>query len=128
MKLLLDTHVLVWALTAPTALSKPAARAIENPDHTLLVSSASVYELFLKTRKLRLQSMRPLLARFEHHLARLGCEELPIAHRHAEMAASFDSDHADPFDRLLAAQAIIEQVAIVTKDPEIARLGAHTLW
>lgn len=123
MRLLLDTHVLLWALESPGTLKAQARAAIENPRNPVLVSAVSSWEIGVKTaigklrtpfdltEQLRVKRFRQLHVTIEHGL-RVG--ELPLHHR-------------DPFDRLLVAQAQLEGLTIVTRDPRIARYDVATL-
>lgn len=123
--LLLDTHALLWALEKPGQLSRTASTAIMDPANQITASAVSIYEIEYKTSIGRL----PVLPRSIRSLiAELGFSELPITPAHAEHAARIVSNHRDPWDRILAAQAAIEDMTVVTVDPEIAALGARTLW
>jgi PIN domain nuclease of toxin-antitoxin system len=122
-RLLLDTHTLLWALESPTTLRAEAREAIENPRNPVLVSTASAWEIGVKTSvgklrmptdlvdQLRAKRFTPLPVTVEHGL-RVG--ELPLLHK-------------DPFDRLLVAQAQLEGLTIVTRDPRIAAYDVETL-
>lgn len=129
MRLLLDTHAFVWALVEPARLSRRALAAIENPASSILVSAASALEIATKHRLGTLPGVRPLLEAYAVHLAAFRAEELPILSTHALRAGAFAMDHRDPFDRLLAAQALIESIPLVTADPAFAQFeGVETLW
>src|SRR5262249_43770686 len=108
MRVLLDTHVLIWALTNPTRLSRPVRTVIEDTGTTVFVSSASAWEIATKHRLGKLPEAATLLRDYEGHLATLLAEDLAIKARHALAAGGFAQIHRDPFDRLLAAQALIE--------------------
>jgi PIN domain nuclease of toxin-antitoxin system len=123
-RLLLDTHVLIWWLQSSPALSQRSLDAIIDSRNTVAVSAATIYEIAFKVRLGRLS----VFSSPREALSTLGFHELPINLDHAERAASFQLTHRDPWDRLLAAQAIIEDMTVVTRDPEIAALGALTLW
>ena len=123
MKLLLDTHVILWALESPGTLRPETRAAVENPRSVVLVSTASAWEIGVKmaigklripdnlSEQLREKRFTPLPATVEHglHVA-----VLPLLHR-------------DPFDRLLVAQAQLEGLTIVTRDPRIAAYDVETL-
>lgn len=128
MTLLLDTHALIWALMEPRKLSRGARESIEDSTQALLVSSASVYELLFKIHKRQLTSMAPIARRLDFYLTKLGAEELPITHRHARVAAELVYPHFDPFDRILAAQSIVEGIPIATRDAALQHLGADVRW
>jgi PIN domain nuclease of toxin-antitoxin system len=129
MKLLLDTHALFWALTDPGELSRPSRLAIVDRANTVLASPVSAFEMSLKNRLGKMPEARPVLAAYSRHVAALGATALPLSDEHCLLAGSLDWVHRDPFDRLLAAQAIIEGCHLVTKDPAFAVApGLATLW
>ena len=129
MRLLLDTHALLWALAEPDRLSARAADLIRSPTNVVFVSAASAWEIATKHRIGRLPGAGPILAGFTAHLATLRAEELPISAVHALRAGSFVVDHRDPFDRMLAAQAVVEGVALLTDDPAFSAFPElRTVW
>lgn len=128
MRVLIDTHVFLWALMEPERLSRVATDVLSDPSTTLVVSSASAWEIATKHRLGRLDGASPVVHGYYAHLERLGAEELTIRADHALLAGSLDGEHRDPFDRMLAAQALIETIPIVTGDEAISGLGASTLW
>jgi PIN domain nuclease of toxin-antitoxin system len=125
MSLLLDSHAALWVFEDSHRLSKVARDAIAAPGATVLVSAASAYELTWKSTLGKLPPLpRPFMALAIEH----GFSELPIAGAHAEFAARLAPVHKDPWDRLLAAQAIMEGLTLVSCDEGPARLGAAVLW
>ncbi|MEO6599748.1 MAG: type II toxin-antitoxin system VapC family toxin [Polyangiaceae bacterium] len=128
MRLLLDTHTLLWWLADDARLSQPARNAIADPQHTVYASAASAWEIGTKHRIGRLPDARELLADFSGILLRAGFEELPITTKHAVLAGTLSGVHRDPFDRMLAAQALCEALEVVTADDAIGVLGARCLW
>jgi PIN domain nuclease of toxin-antitoxin system len=128
MKLLLDTHALLWWLADDVRLSHAAREAIADPRRTVYSSPASAWEIATKCRIGRLPEARELLADFSGMLVRAGFEELPITTKHAVLAGALAGDHRDPFDRMLAAQALCESLEVVTIDAALAVLGARCLW
>jgi PIN domain nuclease of toxin-antitoxin system len=131
MRLLLDTHALIWAVSEPDRLSATARSAIETTEHELVVSSASAWEIATKHRLGKLPGGSVLIAAYPEHLAQLGATELAMTSTHALVAGSFDIDHRDPFDRMLAAQASLEGLELVTSDDQLARFaafGVRVLW
>ena len=128
MKLLLDTHALLWWLADDARLSKPARSAIADPERTVYSSPASAWEIATKHRIGRLLEARELLADFSGILLRAGFEELPITTKHAVLAGTLAGAHRDPFDRMLVAQALCEGLEVVTADDAIGMLGARCLW
>ena len=126
MSLLLDSHAAYWWLGGMPALSKRARQAIDSAGPaSVFFSAASCYELSLK---MAARKMTPLPGPFIDLALGQGFLELSITARHADLAARLPSAHKDPWDRILAAQAIGEGMAIVTRDPRIAALGATVLW
>lgn len=129
MRLLLDTHTLLWALAEPGRLSPRAADVVRDAGNTLLVSAASAWEIATKQRLGRLPSAGAIVAGYSAHLARLRVEELPIRSVHALIAGGFLVEHRDPFDRMLAAQAIIEGVPLLTDDRAFGTFAELvTIW
>lgn len=127
--LLLDTHAYVWALTDPAQLSDRARAAVENPTNTLLVSVATAWEMAIKYRAGKWPEAEILLAQHEDLTDRLGAHRLDISASEAIRAGSLDWDHADPFDRILAAQSLVQQAALVTRDGAFAQLrGLTVVW
>jgi len=114
--LLLDTHVVIWWRSAPERLPDDLKEEMATSP-IVLVSVASVWEAAIKTALGRLQLPEPLSA----GIRRSGFDDLPITSAHAEHAAQLPLHHADPFDRLLIAQAQLEGLELVTHDRELAR-------
>jgi PIN domain nuclease of toxin-antitoxin system len=126
---LLDTHVLLWALTEPTRLGNRAREVIENPASQLVVSAASAWEIATKHRLGKLPQADALLGAYSKHLDRLGAIRLPVAEDHALLAGRLEWNHRCPFDRTLAAQAMIESLVLVTGDLTFSGCrGVPTLW
>lgn len=123
--LLLDTRVFLWWQTADRRLGPSARQAIAEPDNDIFVSAASVWEIVLKARRGKLSfSVSPLSAIAAH-----GFRELPILAADAEASGALDWHHADPFDRLLVAQAQRASAILVTADAAIRDFGAAPmLW
>lgn len=129
MRLLLDTHALLWALAEPHRLSPRAASLIKDPNNVVLVSAASAWEIATKQRLGKLPGAGPIVAAYAAHLATLRAEELPVRSEHALLAGGFTLAHRDPFDRVLAAQASLEGVALLTNDPAFAAFpDVELLW
>ena len=116
MNILLDTHVLIWALENNPTLSREARNAIINPVNMVFVSSASVWEISIKKGLGKL--FVPDNLQEEIRLHRF--TPLKISHDHAELAGMLPYIHNDPFDRMLIAQAIIEKLKLVTRDELMA--------
>lgn len=127
MKLLLDTHALLWWWLDDPQLSVAAREAIASPANTVLVSSASSWEIATKQRGGKL-GLPQATERFSELVAADGFVVLPISVAHALRAGSHPAAHRDPFDRMLAAQAEIEAACLVTNDPAMAAFSCVTLW
>lgn len=117
MNLLLDTHVLIW-WDEGRRIAAEARRAIEEAD-TVYVSAASAWEVAIKTALGRLRPTRTV----EQAASESGFLELPITFGHAEQVTALPPHHRDPFDRMLVAQAAVEGLTLVTRDPVFARYG-----
>lgn len=121
MKLLLDTHVLLWALLEPEKLSPELRQALEDSDTTLLVSAATAWEIATKWRLGKLRQAQAVVEHYAMALHRLAAVELPITGSVARQAGLWEVTHRDPFDRLLAAQAKAENLVLATNDPAFAQ-------
>ncbi|MFG6282391.1 type II toxin-antitoxin system VapC family toxin [Sphingomonas sp. S6] len=128
MRLLLDTHALLWWWLADPALPPRAAAAIEDGDNVVFVSAATAWEIATKVRKGQLAAMRDRIDRFEEDVVADGFQTLPVAMIHGLKGGALHGAHKDPFDRILAAQALLENMVLVTCDREMAAFGCETLW
>jgi PIN domain nuclease of toxin-antitoxin system len=128
MKLLLDTHALYWWMIEEKRLSSRARKAIGARASQIFVSPASAYELAYKHREGLLPKAGALVRNFDAELAEEGFAHLPITMEHGRRAGELPDDHGDPFDRLLAAQAIVEKMPILSNDKKLSALGAERLW
>jgi len=127
-KLLLDTHALLWWWTNDKRLPRTARTAIAAPANTVLVSAASAWEIAIKHRLGKLDLAAHALPRFDELIEADGFEHLPIRHHHAIRAGSYPAKHRDPFDRMLAAQSAIDDATLITLDPAFTLFGTRTLW
>ena len=127
-RLLLDTHALLWWLAEPSRLSSTAHASIGDPKNQVLVSAASAWELSTKVRLGKLEIASQLLADLPTVLADQGFELLPIHFRHGLRAGGYEQPHRDPCDRLLAAQAELEQLMLVSVDPALQAFPCMLLW
>lgn len=129
MTLLLDTHVLIWALAAPHRLPATVRARVADRRESLVVSAASALEIATKHRLGRLPEATALVHSFDEQVSRLGADLISIAVRHAITAGSLDWVHRDPFDRMLAAQAMSEGLELVSADVVFAGLpGLAVVW
>ena len=120
MKLLLDTHVLLWAAGEPKRLSKQARTLIDNPDNEILFSAASLWEVAIK-RGLGREDFKVDARLLRRGLLDNGYSELPIISDHVVATESLPPIHKDPFDRVLVAQATVEGVTLLTIDSLVAQ-------
>lgn len=117
---LVDTHVVLWLLTEPDSVDPSTRDVLADPANGLVVSAASAMEVATKTRLGRLPpAYAALVQSWEQRVRDLRATELAITAQHAVLAGSLAWEHRDPFDRFLAAQAIIENVTLVTRDAEL---------
>lgn len=128
MRLLLDTHTLLWWLADDPALSAAARRLIGARNNSILVSAASAWEIGTKVRLGKLPGAEELATDFRGRLARERFEPLPISVEHGIRAGLLPGPHRDPFDRMLAAQSQAENLAIVSNDPVFDSYSVRRLW
>jgi len=128
MRLLLDTHVLLWWFMDDPLLSRGASAAIADESNEVLVSAASAWEIATKHRLGKLPEARDAYPRFEELVARNGFAMLPVSVRHGLRAGSYLDPHGDPFDRMLAAQAELEGLSLVSRDRIFARFPVQLVW
>ncbi len=128
MRLLLDTHVLLWWSEDSGDLGHHARRVLEQGRDELLVSAVSAYEMTFKHQLGKLPSGTALLADLDGYLVEQSFGTLPITWRHAAFAGRLSTEHRDPFDRLLAAQALVEDLTIVSNDQALDQFGVRRLW
>ena len=126
--MLLDTHALLWWLAEPDRLSPAAHAAIADSRARVLVSAASGWEIATKVRLGKLTAAASLLEELPTVLADQGFGLLAIELRHGLRAGSYGLAHRDPFDRLLAAQAELEALTLVSIDPALRDFPCHLLW
>lgn len=126
MKLLLDTHALIWALGSSHRLLAKVIGLLEDPDNTVLVSAACAYEIeFKRPRDIQIAA---LPADLENAVRSLDFEWLAINTLRAVTAGRLARLHGDPVDRMIAAQGLVENAMVVTRDPAVAAYGVPTVW
>ena len=123
MRLLLDTHVLLWWLADDPSLSGEAKEGVSAADSSVFVSAASAWEISIKQALGKLEAPSDLVRQIEVHRF----EPLPLTVSHAYAAGALPRHHDDPFDRVLVAQAVAEGLTLVTKDPRMGLYGVGTL-
>ena len=123
MNLLLDTHVLLWWLTDPAKLSRPAREAITNAENLVFVSAASIWEMTIKSDLGKLEMPDDLTQQMQAERF----EELPIRISDARLVATLPAFHRDPFDRMLIAQAKNNSLTLVSHDRLVLAYGGRIL-
>jgi PIN domain nuclease of toxin-antitoxin system len=123
-RLLLDTHALIWAAADPDRLPARVGGALTDPGNVVFLSAASVWEIAVKRARgrLRFPTVDDAL------LDRAGYRDLPIARAHAAAVEDLPDHHADPFDRMLVAQARTDDLVLVTADELVRRYDVRWLW
>ena len=124
-RLLLDTHAFVWWLSDSRKLRRDARAAIAEASNVVHVSAATIWEIAIKERLGKIDSGTKHL---DHEIAANGFEELAISARHAITAGKLPLHHEDPFDRMLIAQAGLEELTLVTHDRAFAAYNIPILW
>ena len=128
MRLLLDTHAFLWWLEGNRRLSGTARRAIEDAANDIVVSAVSAWEITTKHRVGKLPHAEAVARNVAGAIASQGFEELAISVEDAERAGRLPGPHRDPFDRLLAAQALARNLVVVSVDRVFDRYGVNCMW
>ena len=128
MRLLLDTHALAWWFENSRRLGDAARDAIARHGNQVMVSTVSAFEMTTKHRAGKWPQIAPLLDGFADYLRGERFEPLPLSLAHAELAGNLDIPHRDPFDRMLIAQARIEDAYLVSNDARFDGFGVKRLW
>lgn len=127
MRLLADSHVLLWALLRPDEIERQAAKALAAASNDVLVSAVSLWEIAIKAGMGKLRLPGPPAEWLPEAMDRTGIETLPIEGAHALAAGALPPHHRDPFDRMIAAQALAEGLTVVTRDRRFAPYGVRVL-
>jgi PIN domain nuclease of toxin-antitoxin system len=128
-RLLLDTHALLWTLLDPLQIPPATLRRIQDSRTELFVSAASAWEIATKYRLGKLGAAEAVVHGYPDHLIRLRARELPISSHHALTAGLLSWEHRDPFDRMIAAQCMLESIPLVTADRPLASFpGIRVIW
>jgi PIN domain nuclease of toxin-antitoxin system len=128
MRLLLDTHAFLWWLDGDRRLSRRARALIGDARQQVFVSAASAWEIATKARLGKLPGAEDVAADIVGCVASQDFTPLAISLAHAQAAGRLGGEHRDPFDRVLAAQALIEALPLLTNDPAFEAFGVPTLW
>jgi PIN domain nuclease of toxin-antitoxin system len=124
-RVLTDTHSLVWALSDPATLSREARQVLT--DSEVIASVANLWELCLKAQKRDALLANPL-PWWDRYVVNSGIPALPIRANHVVALGSLPDIHKDPFDRILVAQSMIEKLPLVTRDVRLAKYGIQIIW
>jgi PIN domain nuclease of toxin-antitoxin system len=127
-KVLLDTHALLWATLSRASLSRTTATIIADPANEILVSAASAWEIATKVRLGKFPGAEDFERRFLDVVRDAGYLLLSIDTETSLRAGRFTANHGDPFDRILAAQALALDVPIISKDPKLDLFGVRRIW
>ncbi|QPN68111.1 type II toxin-antitoxin system VapC family toxin [Synechococcus sp. CBW1006] len=125
---LLDSHVLLWWWFEPERLSGAVRELLIDSATPVLVSAATVWELSLKHHRGKLPELASVIGDLPGLLQADGFEALPIALAHGLRAGAYNQPHRDPFDRMLAAQAELERMVLLTADPQLSTFPCQILW
>lgn len=128
MRLLIDSHALIWYVDQHQQLSSVSHAAMSDPANELLLSAGSIWEIAIKIGLGKLVLTQPYLVWMSQALSDLGITLLPITVQYADAQASLPKHHSDPFDRLIVAQALVENVSIVSADARMDAYGITRLW
>ena len=125
---LLDSHVLLWWWFAPDRLSTAVRELLIDPSTSVLVSAATVWELSHKHHQGELPELSGVITDLPGLLLADGFADLPISLAHGLRAGGYSQPHRDPFDRMLAAQAELERLVLITADAQLSTFPCQTLW
>ncbi len=128
MKLLLDTHTFIWWDSEPAKLSPQALALCQDQQNVLLLSVVSIWEMQIKLQLGKLRLTLPLREIVETQRQINNVEILPITLAHVLALENLPTHHKDPFDRVLVAQAIVEEAVLVSADPNVARYAVRVVW
>jgi PIN domain nuclease of toxin-antitoxin system len=127
-KVLLDTHTLIWASLSRATLSRKASAIIADPTNEILVSAASAWEIATKVRLGKFPDAVPFERRFLEAIDEAGYILLPIDAETVLRAGRLAANHGDPFDRIIAAQALALDIPVISLDAKLDQLGVRRIW
>ncbi len=128
MRVLIDTHCWLWALSDPSRLGSAARELLEDGENEIVFSAVSAWEIAIKTGLGKLKLPEPVSGFVAARLAEYRMVPLPIYHTHALHVTTLPPLHRDPFDRLLIAQSQIEKLPLLTADPQLLPYGLEIVW
>jgi PIN domain nuclease of toxin-antitoxin system len=127
-RLLLDSHTVIWAVNDPASLGSVARAALEDASNQLVVSTATIWEISIKAGLKKLDLKRPYEEWMDQAIIDLELEEMPITIAYANRQANLPWHHRDPFDRMLVAQALTEKITVVSVDAVLDQYGVTRIW
>lgn len=128
MDLLLDTHALLWWLAGDAALAPAAKAAITDESNAVFISAACAWEIATKHRLGKLPETGAIVAELDGAIAEQGFIGLPITVRHGQVAGALPGPHRDPFDRMLMAQAMVDNLVLISNEQPFDAYGVKRLW
>lgn len=128
MKLLLDTHTLLWMFAAPKQLGAHAVEALESAQNSLCISAGSLWEISIKISIGKLDLGRDWVRQLDRRMSEANIAVLPIALSHCARVSKLPHHHEDPFDRLIVAQSLAEKLPVVSRDRRFDGYGAKRVW
>jgi PIN domain nuclease of toxin-antitoxin system len=127
-RLLVDAHAFIWAVDDPSKLGTQAVTALQDPGNDLLLSAGTIWEIAIKVGLGKLSLSMPYRQWMNQAITDLGMTVLPITVEYADVQGNLPKHHGDSFDRLLVAQAQMENMALVSADPGFDPYGINRLW
>jgi PIN domain nuclease of toxin-antitoxin system len=128
LRFLLDTHTILWAARNRGELSSTVDALLQEPGHSFYVSAASAWEIATKIRLGKLNDSDDLRKRFEARVTAAGYQLLPVTCAHGLKAGELENPHKDPFDRMLAAQSLLDNLTLLSKDKVLDGFGVKRVW
>ena len=128
MRCLLDTHALLWWWLDDARMPAPVRKVLSDQANNVAVPSVCGWEIANKVRTGKLPQMSAYVPRYDELVSAAGFRHLDLRFEHAIRAGLLRGEHRDPFDLLIAAQAMTEDMTVVTRDPQFAAFGCRTLW
>lgn len=125
---LLDTHTLIWWLLDLPKLGQASRTILASRDRKVFVGAGVVWEIATKWRIGKLREIVDPQTQIPDLMQRNGFRSLPVTQAHAMRAGLLEGEHRDPFDRLIAAQALCEEMIVISRDPKIAAFGCAVIW
>jgi PIN domain nuclease of toxin-antitoxin system len=128
MRVLIDSHVLIWYVDQDNLLSPASHAAISDPTNDLLLSAGSIWEIGIKVGLGKIILTQPFKPWINQAISDLDVTVLPLSVEYVDVQSNLPRHHGDPFDRLIVAQAIVEQVSIISADANLDAYGIIRIW